>query len=99
MRAGRLVLGPDPICKELRRNAGKGERGIALVIEASDTSENTHKRLSDKCAFYGVELIRLPADMATLSSALGKLRAVAAVAITDKSLCRLFLSQEDGKAQ
>lgn len=94
MRAGKLLLGPDLICKEMRRtSAGAGENGVALVVEASDTSENTHKKLSDKCAYYGVELIRLPIDMGRLSSSLGKLRSVAAVAITDKNLCRLFVSR------
>lgn len=97
MRAGKLLLGPDLICKEMRRTfGGSGENGVALVVEASDTSENTHKKLSDKCAYYGVELIRLSADMGRLSVALGKIRSVAAVAITDKNLCRLFLSQGEG---
>lgn len=96
MRAGKLLLGPDLICKEMRRTFGGAHgNGVALVIEASDTSENTHKKLSDKCAYYGVKLIRLSADMGMLSGALGKMRSVAAVAITDKDLCRLFLSTEE----
>jgi ribosomal protein L7Ae-like RNA K-turn-binding protein len=59
---------------------------VIAVLEASDTSAGTHKKLSDKCAFYGVPLSRLTADTARLGRAVGKTGAVAAVGVTDENL-------------
>jgi ribosomal protein L7Ae-like RNA K-turn-binding protein len=59
---------------------------VIAVLEASDVSANTHKKLSDKCAFYGVPLYRLTADTSRLGRAVGKTGAVAAVGVTDESL-------------
>ena len=82
-RAGRIVPGTGLICESLR----KGQ--ILLVLEASDTSENTHKRLSDKTAFYDVPLLRLSADGARLALAFGKKGGkIAAVGITDEGIVR-----------
>ena len=66
------------------------------MIEASDTSENTHKKISDKCIYYNVKHIRLEATAEILGKAVGK-RATAAVAIADKSFCRAVLAKLDGK--
>ena len=60
-----------------------------LVLEAADTSDGTHKRLTDKCSFYGVRHVRLPVTGLTLAAALGKRSFLAAVALTDEQLCRL----------
>ena len=81
-RARRLVMGTPMVCEALR---DKGNPIIA-VLEASDTSANTHKKLSDKCAFYGVPLYRIAADTSRLGRAVGKTGAVAAVGITDENL-------------
>jgi ribosomal protein L7Ae-like RNA K-turn-binding protein len=61
----------------------KGKK-IYLVIEAGDTSDNTHKKITDKCSFYGVEKIRVDADGVELASRIGKSSSLAAVAITDE---------------
>ena len=74
------------ICEALK--AG-GANAPKLVIESSDTSENTHKRLTDRCRYYGVKHIRLCADGDTLSKMIGKTSAVAAVAISDNEFCKL----------
>ena len=87
-KAGSLVFGVPQICEVLAGSKKKGKYPL-LVIEAGDTSENTHKRISDKCAYYKVEHIRLRTDGATLAHALGKTSMLAAVAITDENLCRL----------
>ena len=58
-----------------------------LLIEASDTSENTHKKLTDKCEFYNIRRIRISATCAELGAALGK-GATAAVAILGRDMCR-----------
>ena len=82
-RAGKTVFGTGLICEHLR----KGQ--ILLVLEASDTSDNTHKRLSDKSAFYEVPIVRLAADGERLAKAFGKRDGkLAAVGITDGGIIR-----------
>ena len=80
VRAGRVIFGVPLICDAMRRG-GKG--APCLVLEAADTSDNTHKKITDKCNHYGVPTIRLSCDGATLAEALGKRSVLAAVAITD----------------
>ena len=85
-RAGKLIFGVPMICDAMRRGGVGTPR---IVLEASDTSENTHKRLSDKCAFYGTRHVRLSADGDTLARTVGKSSAIAAVAIADAEFCNL----------
>lgn len=83
-KARRLVCGTPQVCEALR-----GSKKPFLVLEASGNSENTAKRIADKCAFYQVEHRRLQIDGNALSSAIGKSGRVAVVAITDENLCNL----------
>lgn len=83
-RARALVVGTPQICDSLKTEGGR----ILCVIEASDTSDNTHKRLSDKCTYYRVPLCRIEADCGELGRAVGKTGAVAAVGVTDPGLLR-----------
>ena len=85
-RARGLIFGVPQICDAMRSG---GKNKPLVVIEASDTSENTHKKINDKCSFYGVRHTRIACDGATLAAALGKTASLAAVAITDGSLLRL----------
>lgn len=73
------------ICEALRA----GRPRIHLILAASDNSENTAKRLRDRAAFYGVPLVLLGEDGASLSDAIGKSGRVAAAAVTDENLSRL----------
>lgn len=82
-KAGKAVYGTPLICESLRQ---KGDKKCIIVLEGRDTSENTHKKLTDKCAFYETELIKLPIDMAELSEAVGKRTHIAAVGIRDEGL-------------
>ncbi len=84
-RARKLVTGAPMVCEALRKG---GKAPVLAVLEASDTSDNTHKRLRDKCAYYKVPLYRLSADTAALGKAIGKTGAVAAVGVTDENLLR-----------
>lgn len=84
-RARKLIVGTPMICEAMRR----GKEKILLVICASDNSENTRKRLSDRCAYYGVRLVYAEVGGEALSQAIGKSGRVAAVAVTDANLCRL----------
>ena len=83
-RAGALICGAPMIYESLR-----GKKPPLVVIEASDTSENTHKKLTDKCSFYGVMHVRLGTDGEALASAVGKTGSLAAVAVTDENLAAL----------
>ena len=86
-RARKLTFGVPMICEAMR----KGGKDFPLIIlEAADTSENTHKRIADKAAYYNVRTVRLKCDGATLASALGKTSSLGAVAITDTQMCRMI---------
>ena len=85
--AGKAIVGVPMICEHLRHQYEKhGEVRDVIVIEASDTSENTHKKISDKCAYYKVERVQITSSCEELGRALGK-SAVAAVAIADGGFC------------
>ena len=86
MRAGAVIVGVPLICTAMKST---GQKTPKIVFEASDSSENTHKRISDRCSFYGVMHIRLESDGMALVLAVGKSAPVAAVAVTDANLCRL----------
>ena len=84
-KAGKLIFGVPMIIEAMQ----KGKR-VYLVLEAGDTSDNTHKKITDKCSFYGVEKIRLEADSGALSSAVGKSSSLAAIAITDEGFYKMI---------
>lgn len=84
-RSGGLIFGVPMICEALRAPKKKGKYPL-IVFEACDTSENTHKRISDRCGYYGVKLVRLKTDGVTLGEALGKRTMLAAVALTNENL-------------
>ena len=97
-RARKLVMGTPMVCEAMR----DPKTPVVAVLEASDTSDNTHKKLSDKCAFYGVPHYRIAADTATLGRAVGKTGAVAAVGVTDVNLYNALakhLPKVDGAAE
>ena len=86
VRAGKVIFGVPMICDSMRK--ARGDRPVA-VFEAADTSENTHKRITDKCVFYNVKHIRLECDGATLAAALGKTSSLGAVAVTDEKMSEM----------
>ena len=83
-KAGKLIYGVPMIIEAMQ----KGKR-VYLVIEAGDTSDNTHKKITDKCAFYGIEKVKIDADCLELGSYVGKSSALAAVAITDEGFYKM----------
>ena len=86
VRAGKVIFGVPMICDALKKG---GANKPVLIIEASDTSDGTHKRIADKSAFYKVRTVRIDCDGATLASALGKTSSLAAVAIKDEKMCSI----------
>ena len=78
-RARGLVVGTPMVCDAMRK---KGD--VLAVLEASDTSDNTHRKLESKCAYYGIPHRRLPVTAEELGRGVGKTGAIAAVGITHK---------------
>lgn len=89
-RAGALIFGTSMVCEAMR---AKGKKKPLVVFEAGDTSAATHKRLTDKCTYYGVRHVRLPHTGAVLAAALGKSASLAAVAVCDENFCRMLNAQ------
>jgi len=83
-KAGKLIYGVPMTIEALQKG-----KTVYLVLEAGDTSENTHKRITDKCSFYGVKKIRLEIDGNALGAAVGKTSSLAAVAITDEGFYKM----------
>ena len=83
-KAGKLIFGVPMIIEAMQKR-----KKIFLVIEAGDTSDNTHKRITVKCSFYGVEKIRLDINGGELASAVGKSSSLAAIAITDEGFYKM----------
>jgi ribosomal protein L7Ae-like RNA K-turn-binding protein len=84
-RARGLIFGVPMICEAMREKAKP-----RLVLMAQDVSDNTRKRLQDKCAFYSVSLLILPLDTTTLAHTVGKSSGLGAVAVSDENFCRLI---------
>lgn len=86
-KAGKLIRGVPMVCEAMRKS---GAPRVYLVLEAGDTSENTHKKLNDKCKFYNIEKIRLDEGGDVLATAVGKGGAsIGAVAITDEGFSKM----------
>lgn len=79
-KAGKLIFGTDMVCEAL-----KNRKKVLLVVEAADTSAPTHKKLCNKCEYYGVKRIQVDVDTVRFGEMLGKSGALAAVGVTDPS--------------
>lgn len=82
-RAGKTVHGTPLVCEALARR-----KPPALVLLSESASEATAKRITDKCRFYRVPLITVPADTERLGRAVGKSCALAAVAVMDENFAK-----------
>ena len=87
VKAGKVIFGTPMVCDAMR--AGKT---VKLVIEAGNTSENTHKRITDKCAYYGVPHIRVESDTEAFARVLGKSGDLAVAAVTDTNFSNAIRS-------
>lgn len=64
MRANKLGTG-DAVIEDVRNKNAK------LIVIAEDASDNTKKKIIDKCQFYGVDYVFIESG-AVLSHAIGK---------------------------
>ncbi|MET0787291.1 MAG: YlxQ family RNA-binding protein [Paenisporosarcina sp.] len=79
-RARRITTGEELVVKDVRSNRAK------LVIISTDASDNTSKKLKDKCTSYNVELHEF-GDRYDLGHATGK-EARVVLAITDAGFAK-----------
>ncbi|MDD8048826.1 MAG: ribosomal L7Ae/L30e/S12e/Gadd45 family protein [Thomasclavelia sp.] len=78
-RSGNIATG-DILIKNIRK------RSVYFVIIASDASENTKKKISDKCKFYNINYI-IEGTSFELSKAIGKENRMA-VGITNRGFTK-----------
>ncbi|OAT73331.1 YlxQ family RNA-binding protein [Parageobacillus thermoglucosidasius] len=86
-RARKVISGEELTVKEIRSGRAK------LVLLAEDASENTTKKINDKCSSYGVPLRKVP-DRYTLGRAIGK-DARVVVAVIDEGFANKLLTMLD----
>jgi len=86
-KAHKTVSGEEAVVENIRKNR------VYLVFLASDTKENTTKKVSDKSKFYNVKLIK---DFNTeeLNRAIGTNNRKV-IGIKDKNFAKMILSQLD----
>jgi len=82
-RAGKLAGGEDLALQAIQKGRAH------LVVLASDASDNTTKKFTDKCTYYKVQLCR-EYDRATLGQATGRTERVV-IAVTDKGFADALL--------
>jgi ribosomal protein L7Ae-like RNA K-turn-binding protein len=64
-RARKVISGEELVIKEIRNNQAK------VVLLAGDASENTRKKITDKCSYYKVPVYQVE-DRGVLGRAIGK---------------------------
>ncbi|KEZ50127.1 MULTISPECIES: YlxQ family RNA-binding protein [Metabacillus] len=74
-RARKIVSGEELVIKEVRQSRAK------LVLLSLDASDNTAKKVHDKCSYYRIPVVSVP-DRHMLGQAIGK-DARVVVAIVD----------------
>ena len=80
MRAGKVVIGTEPVCSAMSERASKRAR---LVLISCTASQATKDKILHKAEFYGVTATEINIDSSELGRLLGKLYAPAPVAIID----------------
>ncbi len=78
MRAGKLLIGTEIVCKAMAKG------NIKLVLISSEASDGTKKKLLVKCEFYNVRIIQLNISTDSLGTLLGKSYSPAVIGVTDE---------------
>ncbi|MGY3718781.1 YlxQ family RNA-binding protein [Sutcliffiella cohnii] len=86
-RARKTVTGEELVLKEVRSGKAK------LVLLAGDASQNTAKKIQDKCKHYEIP-IKVVVDRYELGRAIGK-EARVVIAIVDKGFATKLLTMLD----
>lgn len=83
MRAGKLQIGTDLICRAMATKAKP-----KLVVISSGASDGTKKKLSTKCEFYGIKKVQINMSTSELGDLIGKTYTPAAVGVTDEGFAK-----------
>lgn len=88
MRAGKLILGTDIVCRAMPKRGG----GRVLLVAVSCTaSDATKKKLFTKSEFYGIKATEIAVSTDELGRLLGKSHPTAAVGVTDEGFAKEIL--------
>lgn len=85
MRARKLVTGTDMTINEVRKSK------VKLVLLAKDASDNTKKKVYDKCKFYDTKVLEIFTSE-ELSNPIGK-KNIMVLGITDQGFSKNLLNQ------
>ncbi len=85
MRAGRLILGTELVCRAMPRS---GENKPKLVAVSKTASWATKKKLFTKSEFYNIPALEIDIDTDELGRLLGKSHPTAAVAVMDTAFAK-----------
>ena len=88
MRAGKLILGTDIVCRAMPKTGGGR---ILLVAVSCTASDGTKKKLFTKSEFYGIKAIEIGISADELGRLLGKSHPTAAVGVTDSGFAEQIL--------
>jgi ribosomal protein L7Ae-like RNA K-turn-binding protein len=86
MRAGKLVIGTEPVCRAMAKGT------LSLVIISRSASQATIKKLTVKSEFYGIEYAVLDIPAEELGRIIGKSYAPMTVGVCDAGLAKAILS-------
>ncbi len=86
-RARKVISGEELVIKEIRSRRAK------IVLLSKDASLNTEKKITDKCHFYKVPIIRVE-NRTMLGEAIGKDSRVV-VAVQDDGFAKKLISLLD----
>ncbi len=85
MRAGKVVIGTDLVCRSMSKS---GKDRPRLILLSDGASQGAKKKVSCKAEFYGIELVSVPLSPEELGRLLGKSTTPVTVAITDDGFAR-----------
>jgi len=86
-RAGRVITGEELVIKEIQRQHAK------IVLIANDASDNTKKKIRDKCSYYQIPCFSV-SDRYTLGQSIGKEKRVV-VAVIDSGFANKLIQMLD----
>lgn len=81
LRASQLITGEEMTIRSIQKNEAK------LVLVASDASDNTKKKMMNKCQFYKIPIF-FEHTSEEISQAIGKSRSICA--FTDKGFAESY---------
>lgn len=73
---------------------------VYMVLSSDGASDNTKKRIKDRCIYYNKEHYIIPQTPIELSTLLGKASSVCCIGITDRSFAeglKRYLTNDDHK--